>query len=480
VRTPALFHSWWLDEFITRDAATLPLIKPGFLLPQNRLAHSILGFALHDKGPGPLAYVLDGMFAKRSMPLGREFWLRIPGLASAVATTLLLACALPRAISTAAFGIIAAALAAALPEWGQWNMGARGYGWLGLVAIAQLATMGRIVNGMGKRSIAWIVFQGLSLAGLLLHPFHVLWTASLVFAAAVVSPAVRPQVGWNALILSAFHAAWIGLWLYCVRSAGKAGSSSPLRLFHGWQMNVASQFGVHWKLALAIVLAGACAIALLRSARVRRGERLLMWHCILMAAASLVLFGVLCATFHPATRYFYGSVVCAILLAALALSKVARCIEGRQQVAPYAIALAILVLGARPAWRSSAIPTQNWGATAQLLAANAKPDDLIFVGPNSEFEVAHLYARAANVLAPMPIIIQDLQGNRYDTQTIAGLRYAMASPKRLWFVSAYMNQHRTPEFWSAVRSEFRPFASIPGKNPISILVRNPAPTATPQ
>lgn len=471
VCAPALHHrSWWIDELITRDISRLPLIRLGSASGTTPFTRSILYYTMHDTGPGPLMYLLEGMFSRLAYPMGGEFWLRIPGMAAGVTTTILLYVALRQRMRLAGT-LVATAIAAALPMFVEFYTGARGYGWLVLIAIAQWHCMQR--QNSTRHAFA---FAALSIAGLLVNPVHTLWTAVLV-AAGLLAEWRRVQSGSHRRALSltiAFvivilvHAAFLGAWIYSV-SHSQTGSATTLRTASA--AITMSRVGHSWPILLLISATLIMGLLLLRLRL--PAARLHGTICILAAIANALLLVMLCARFFPATRYFYVLPLCLIIGTGFGCDRMfskLRAMHGAPSVRPkgYSIAFVLLLPLSWSSAEQAATAVQDWWRAADSIKEHAQPDDIVLTGPNSEYEVYRVYAQPAGIKAQAPLLIEDATRTQHPLDRADGLQMLLNRKPNIWLITASLNQHRTPQYWQLVRDNFHVVEHVPGRESILI------------
>jgi len=303
-----------------------------------------------------------------------------------------------------------------------------------------------------------------------------LWTGSLLLSALIVNRSRRMPIVINGALVAVVHIGWIWFWYSCLKATKVGGLSSTGSWFAGWQQKLSTHLrDSSFPVVLAVLVAVAAIVLLTRKRR--HQSKFLCWVAIWMAAGSATLFTFLSLSFFPATRYFYGLIICAVLLGAgllwQLLLRISTQLREPQPAVLACAVLAVMAVGIYPAYREARTPEQDWAAVMKRLAVDAKKEDLILAGPNSEMEIARVYAKAAGVAAPVPVILQDKQKQLHSAQTEDGLRLCLEVKKRVWFVTAYRNKLRTPQYWSLIDSQFTPVATVPGKNPIQILLHTP-------
>lgn len=466
VRAPALTErSWWIDELITRDIGRLPFFRPGAFSVQNYFTHSIVAFAIHDTGPGPLMYWLEGLFAYYAEPMGGEYWLRFPGIAAGLLSTVLMAFCMWRHAGAAA-AIFAGVLAAVLPAWVGWSTGARGYSWAVLCALLQVFLSWQYLH-LRKRGVFLLLYGFTSTAGVLVHPFHVIFNVAAWLAMFSVKPFRKAGLITAGALLLLVQAAWLLLWLRAVQQVSSVGVRAAHWNSAALQEALVKLITTDWSLCLSLValsLAGAAA-----TWKFRRPE----WRFIGMLAAVMGVLGLLLALvmsvrLFAAGRYFYAASVPATILAGCVFQRLIAWIRLRfgnrftRPVVQLSAATLILLLGL-PAYRQADTPVHDWAAVVAWLRGNSGPGDVVLTGPNSEYEVYRVYAQAAGVPATAPVTISNRRGNVISVQTPLAVQALLKSERRLWFVTAFYGQHRSPEYWRLIGKNFREQRRFPGK-----------------
>lgn len=485
VRALALYHrSWWIDELITRNTARLPLWKSGVLHPENRFIHSILGFCLQDTGPGPLSYTLDGALAQFAEPLGGEFWLRIPGILAGVTLVALVLYA--PAQRWRAGALAAGAFAALFPPFVDWSTGARGYAWGVLIAGAQFAVSLSDDDGVPRamRSArVWILWLVLALIGMLVNPLHTVWNIALVFGAALAwitrreFRRVSAKIFFSALAVAiALNAAYVALWWKMA-----FGSESHPRATAGLE-EIGARFAALFStvlsnpenLLMAILLVATCALAVV----LRRRERTLANALLSAAIVYIALSVVLLSRQFLELRYLYPLTIPLVyLLGAIVQTGYERAERrvGSARAAPLLALFCVIVLAAQagPAARRALTPMHNWRDTVLRLKALVRPNDVVFCGPNADFEVLLAYGRAADLPAVVPRYVRAADGRMVDAFTTQGVRSVLDQHARAWFVSPFWGVVRPPDYWRTIQSEFRDVFAVPGRAPIRVMLHDP-------
>jgi hypothetical protein len=479
VCAPSLIHrSWWIDELITRDISRLPLFRLD-AAGTTPFTHSILFYTLHDTGPGPLLYLLEGMFSRLAYPMGGEFWLRISGiLAGACATGFLYF--LCRVIIGHYGAVVAATVAVFLPAFLEAYTGARGYAWLIFFALVQLYAIYAALRGDGRAIIIWMFTAG-AILGMFVNAVHVVWTSCLVLLV-VLSHVKRPSTSRAAMrtrvsalaVLVTISAGWLGIWLHSVMNA-RTGSATSLT---GVSLSVAVKRAfLESRYVPGLIISNLAAALLLFSYR-SRAARLHAVLSLVVSVASVIFLLVLNARFFAAPRYFYPLWITLLVSCAFVFQRMA--IRMRRNArswlpAGFAVAVQVIVVGllAADAYRTVSMPVQDWWGATEYIKQHAKPDDIVLTGPNSEYEVYRLYAKAAGVQAQAPLMIEDALRRQFPLDRVEGLRMLLSQKPNVWFVTAALWQHRSKDYWALINNRFKPVATIPGQGAITVLKSQP-------
>ncbi|MGI8907782.1 MAG: hypothetical protein ACR2IE_14975 [Candidatus Sumerlaeaceae bacterium] len=469
-----LHRSLWIDELVTYDIARLPFYKTGFLGNARPFGHSILGYALQDPGPGPLMYLLDGMFAKLARPMGGEFWLRLPGIAAGALSCALLFAWLRRRAGF--FGASISALGAALlPLLIEFYTGARGYAWLVLISIVQWRLIWAVMQERTHSVRVHLLFVGASTIGMLVNPMHTLWTGCLLIALLVLR-GMRSQQGrgsGSVLILlittAVLHGAYIALWFYAMKASG-AGTAATVR--GNVELSYILRRMLEQKPVLQLLLINtALALPLLFVRRTPARFQGLLGLCTTLG--SVLLLAVLCSRFFAAPRYFYALVLCSIISAGFLVQRAFNFMRLRgsrsaSQVALLVCSVLVVTVLVGPARNRAKTPLQDWWGAAEYLREHAGPNDIVLTGPNSEYEVYRLYANTAGVKAQAPLLVEDATRKQHHLDRADGLGMLLERGRAVWFVTAAFGQHRTLEYWQLLRANFDEAARIPGRTDLVI------------
>jgi hypothetical protein len=482
VRVPALFgRSWWLDELLTWKVASLRLWETGAPRANRDFAHGILGFTLHDAGPGPLMYLLEGSLHRLAHPMGAEGWLRVPGMLAGLLCVLLCLAGGRRSTGTRFGALCLAAVAASFPGWVDLDMGARGYGWLVLLGLLQWHAMWRLAGPVRKGhqvrggAITWLlVFVAASCAGLFIHNVHVLWTCS-VGAALIYTRVSRKRSSIAKLgavwIFAAglchvvIHAGWMLLW-----AKGVMSQPAPTSSVGVWQRVAAHITGSWDHQALVLLLLIALVVVGLFA-----GLRTRVPRAVVVAIGCTVVFGlclnvVLLARFAIAARYFYALTIPLAWGVARTVGSLPGWSRGkvdRQTVEVCALA-ALLLLPVKSAMWHAATPEHNWRAAMEFLKPRVTPGDLLVCGPMADMDVLQEYAVAAQLAALPKRLVSAAPGRTVDLFSADGLRTAFSSGRRMWFITANWGAVRPPAYWHLIEQQMDHAATSEGKNPVVI------------
>ncbi|MGI8908859.1 MAG: hypothetical protein ACR2IE_20490 [Candidatus Sumerlaeaceae bacterium] len=478
-RLPGLFgRSWWLDELLTWKVAQLPLWRDGALDVPRSLSHSILGFSLHDTGPGPLMYLLEGVFSRWAAPMGGEFWLRIPGIAAGLATIGIMLLRGRIWTGSRSGALLIAALAATFAGYAEFSTGARGYAWLVLAAVLQWdLTFRLLLRRETNPLLAWAAFSGLACAAVLLHSVHVLWTGSLLGGILVAryfrrgSAASKLSRGWLAaglLVMLIVHVSWIGLWQHALSASFVPAFTQGNPLAKIWH-TLLDYRGQEAPILLALVGVISGTAAMWKWSGMPRAILLAIFSAVVCCG---LLNALLLLWFAPGARYFYALTVPLLwMLGCLAVAIVRS--AGKYSAAAgewvkLGLLLLILVAPLKSAIWHSGAAEHNWRGAMDFLKSRVQPDDLLLCGPNADLDVMIEYVRAAKLPAQPPRWLTNEFGQRFDCLTLAGLQQALRSGRRVWFVTPHWGIVRPPEYWQLIRDRFQQAALIPGKIPMQV------------
>lgn len=496
IRIAAVFRgSWGIDEIITWDIARLPLYRPDFILAARGPAQSILQFCLHDTGPGPLTYIIEGLFAGFAHPAGAEFWLRLPGAGASIAVLLLFALGAKQLRITPTGQIISVAIAAVFPMWIDFAAGARGYSWGILVAALQLRLLLQLsipsLSSHQNRN-GFALFCLLAIAGALLHPVHLVWDAGMLFGTFVARYRLRrsalASLGarefWGSVLLAFVGVcAWIGVWAFTLlqshaQSQAVAGSAQILvQRTHEFFRDVAGEGRVSVGLLILYSAFGYW------SSRRRIVLLPARFGFVATTLLSLGLLLLLSWRFFAATRYFYPVTIGVVWLAGqlrvprlpgLAVSLGQSRAGGNFKLTspqPLISILALVIVGTTLpiSLRRATAPPYDWLNATRILKGKLQPPDIVICGPNSESEVLNRYASALHLPTQSPRFIQDEHGRAFDLQSPAGLKTAMASGRNVWFVTAFRGLVRPPDYWQIIDRGFCEVARARAQNDILLL-----------
>lgn len=477
--------SWFIDEFVTRNTGRLSFWRPGALDASLPAAHSVVSFTLHD-GPGPFTYVLDGLFASQAYPLGGEFWLRLPGIAAGCMTVLLILVFGKRCLGSSEGACAMAAFGAALPAWIDWSGGARGYSWGVLIAMMQFGLMMRLSfaasTPMPRRANwLWILLVAATIAGWMTNPYHMLWStgilAGVLYARFKLNRAQAAQLSAASLGLGIGAAAlpyavWLLLWIPRISARGATPGSNAITGSVQRLLQALSVRSTVVALAECASLVTVCCWAW-RKRALRPG--------VVCCAAACPMFALLCAVLSArfvAGRYFYALTVLLCWFAGYLTQECCALIRLRLGASSakavfLALIAAMLVLPLKQAIWLAVTPVHNWAEAVRWLKPRVRKTDVVFLGPNADFEVFSAYAGAAGLAVASPRWIFDENGRRYDAQREAGIAFALKSGRRLWFLTPFWGAVRPPSFWDYVSRNFVEAALIPGRTPIRIMVHDP-------
>lgn len=488
-------RSWWIDELITRDVARLALWSPAPIEPDRHLVHSIVGFALHDTGPGPLTYLLDGALASWAEPLGREALLRLPSVFAGILFLILLAVFSVRHGGGVLGALVTVAGAAVWPAYVEWSTTARGYSWLLvatllqfwlLVSIGTPPDSGRGNNTLGKARTKWAGLCTLSIVGCLLNPLHTVWNAA-IFVAAVTGrfglkcSGTVPESGlqkldrpafWSGIVLScAANLAWVAVWIPVFFTGAKRHQDAGPVIQH--LIAVLGEAPRNPETAGAI---GAMVFSAFVASALFRTPRRRMAALIIAIATALMVPVALMATMKQflLLRYFYALTVPVFWGIGLLLSQRIRLDSGgtlhRFLVHVPALFALALILGLLPySFRLAHTPQHDWAGVVRFLEKESAPGEPVLCGPNADFEILRVYAEAGGLRVALPRFVNTSDGGRLDAFTREGVDAILASADRVWFVTPYWGQVRPADYWEFIAANFTEVAAIPGRTAIRVM-----------
>jgi hypothetical protein len=427
---------------------------------------------------------LDGFFAERAEPMGGEFWMRLPPMAAAILTLLLLlVCG--RHIAGSRTGAVAMATGfAIMPAMVDYGTTPRGYAWGVLLGFLHLTALvrGRLAARRRCRRTAWAwwtLAAASGIAAVLVNAVSLVWvTACLIAAGTGCGSGGRAQrcgpvsVGFA---IGAATALWFALWL-----PGLAATPNTMPASRGpfdtlsQLVNVVRELyhdGTVAVLALAALLMviGRCG---------KRPKPLVPVHAVWLA---LFLSGILAAgfayKFFLAPRHLFPAQMALLLLFGLSAEPALRCLS-RRIGERFALRLAtaglcLIAIAALPfALRQAATPMHDWRNAIRNLAADYRAGDMILCGPNSDLEIVRAYASAAGIPAEAVPRWIDAGGRLLPSSSEEGLAAALESKDRIWFVTGFYGQVRPASYWALVERHFRKIrATTTGRLPIILLAR---------
>ena len=507
-RAPALGpRSFWIDEFVTWDVAGFPFWRAGSLTAGKLDRHSMFAFAVNDTGPGPLMYLLEGLFAGFVKPYGGEGWLRLPGVLAGMATVALLLWRGVRWTGGRDGALVMAAFAALHSHWIEASGGARGYGWLLLLTTLQAGLTIELTTGrgfVGWRQV-WLVWCAAATAGVGINPLHGLVAGALAGPVLVERWRRRSfSAGGRDSVVAEMPASWfwgaagaaalvsggyMAFWYWRIShgaSASIAGtrvirrSMAPAELASRFAEQVAGSPDVAWLLGSGVVAAVIAWCFKSRGGTGPAGRRAAAVAAIglWLAPATVVLVLGLLRGHFLVGRYFYALAVLTCLCMGLAMQRLAGALAGPRRTEMRRMlwaAVACAALVSVPAgWRLSSTPIHDWAAAVSRLKSISVPGDAVLVGPNADQECFRFYAKAAGLPFDATETYYDAAGTVRDARTYPGLKILLEqSDKRIFFVTPFLRAVRTPAYWSLAERSFTPVADIPGRGAIAIRVRNP-------
>jgi hypothetical protein len=489
-RAPALFaRSWWIDELITAQVATRPLLGPDFWDPTQKPSASILGFTLQDTGPGPLTYLVEGLFARWAHPHGGEFWLRLPGIFAALLMAAIIFVFGKRWWGSARLAAVMALATAVFPPWVDFSLGARGYMWTVLVLLLHMAALVGFVRTWPHASLwrAGLVMAALSTLAFYITPINMVWCwpfwAGLTFVALRSSTRSRRYV-WQVLLICALGAALFVipyLYVWLVRVGAKQNNlvnpfsmDRALARFHDFASELQRE---PWYAVL--ILAPFALMTVTAPRALHKPFTRTPWLvCALMLFSSVILAIVFAGRFFLAPRYFVGLSIPLVWGSAWALQTLAaytRRRHGRKKAELFlALAACCAILIQLPsAWRVARTPVHDWLSAVRWLSKQLQPGDIVFCGPNADIEVLWAYAKPLgwNQQVPRWLIVEG--GRRVDTSTSEAINRAIAAGSRLWFVTPFWGQIRPAAYWDLIRRNFHEVARFCGRGDVVIYSHEP-------
>lgn len=468
--------SWWIDELITWQVARLPFLNSEALSDTRPPFTSMVGFALNDRGPGPLTYLLDGMAAQWASAMGGEGILRVPS-------------------------IVAAAMAAGLVAWGAFAIGGvwgavaggcylavspavveyttipRGYAWALLASALQLVLMQRIVRQGCESTLRRdaVLFAAVTTAGFFVHPFQALWSASLVVAGIWSSGRGH---GWALVRLFAamlavpvlIGAAWLVAWhgRLSAQATGISAGLDPIRNFLGLA-EALTRAGTLPVLVVCLLVLG------LGGARFHGRRRMALRTVLVALFFGAVLAGLLIVFFRPSARHLFVLDLAAAVALGAAAPRIAHGWHFRQ-VRRLAVAggASVIFVAAAISMYGAARPRNDWQGVIEYLHPNLKDSDIVLTGPNAEIELLWVYLEAAGLKKERaPAKLLDGKGAEFDAGSEAGVAFAVSSGHRVWYVTGFPDYGKTPEYWKKVHASFEIVHEVPGWSPIFIGLRAP-------
>ncbi len=421
---------------------------------------------MKDTGPGPLTYLLDGALAKWAEPFRAEFWLRLPGFVIGVLAVPLIMLGYRKQFHLSG-AIAGGALAAMLPVWVDWSTGARGYSWAVFCGLLQiLLGLHLISRGPTRSLVAGLAV--VSTAGLLLHPFHILMTLGIYLSLLTVRDLRRSSgyVASSALfVLCQF--AWLAFWFTSVKRGASNGAVAIPVSVHSLAEAAALLLRNQWPLLLFLTGTAAGGFLAFRAATAPHWK-FVGSLSVATSVFSMVLAVVLAAQFLLAFRYFYGATIPVVLLASYAVQLCSSRFHADGKVGRVrTIGVAALVVAsavmAVPAMQAANTPVHNWSAAVRWLKDHATAEDAVLTGPNSEYEMLKVYAAAAGLRAHTPLTISNGRGQILGVQSPEAVRALLNSGRRLWYVTAFYGEHRSPEYWNLIGENYREVARFSGR-----------------
>lgn len=493
VRLPAYHQrSWWIDELITAQVAGRPLTGPDLWDATRKPADSILGFTLQDTGPGPLVYLLDGVFSKFARPVGGEYWLRLPGLVAALLTIGMLYIFGRQWWGSRRLAATITLWAALFPPWVDFSMGARGYAWTVLFLLIQWHALWCLVSGsqtLDYRSRLSIVTLAVTtVLCFYLTPLNLVWCTPLWLTAAYFywrnrqsfTPRLLRAVAVAALATAAAVVPYLMIWLMRLSAKGLGGGTITLHRAIARLHDFVDELSREpWYAVLAFV--PLCLTALISILRLDRRPPVAMmtltsWFTLVsgtMLSAALVLL------FFLAPRYLVGFSIPLVWGSGIVFKQLLLFARHRwgQKFASYIILILTLLIATietPSALHYARTPVHDWLSAVLWLNARKSTQDIIFCGPNADIEVLWAYAKQFHWDQQVPRWLIVENGRKVDTSTLEALQRALLSQRRLWYITPFFGQVRPPAYWAFVRKHFREVARFPGRGDIVILLHEPS------
>jgi len=493
VRLPALRErSWWIDELITAQVAARPFWGPDVWDRTRIPRESLLGFTLQDTGPGPLTYVLEGVFAKLAHPNGGEQWLRLPGILAAILSVVVITVFGWRWWASRRVAAIVALLAAIFPPFVDWSTSARGYMWTILVGVLHIATLqteadARRAAYSQSRPMAWFLLSVLGIIAFYLSPLNVAWVLGFWVGLGYLEFRRNEEIGLPARWRFAIGALvlWcMGCLPYLVVWLGRLASKGPFNeQTASWPlvMNRVRDFWdevVRFPSYLVLVLGS----PLLFSFAARRRWR--YWHHRpIILALGCALFGIailaaaLVTRFFLAPRYFV-SFSLLLLWSVGWIFKDAwgalRLAFGRnvaQRIIVTATAF-LCVLQVPASLYYAKTPVHDWLNAVRWLTAQIRHDDVVLCGPNADIEVLWAYSKSYGWDSQVPRWLVVDKDKKVDTGSEEALRLLLKTQYRLWFITPFIDKVRPRMYWKLIHENFHVEKKFPGRGELLILRRD--------
>ncbi|MCX7626661.1 MAG: hypothetical protein N2Z21_10710 [Candidatus Sumerlaeaceae bacterium] len=487
VRLPALGErSWWIDELITAQVAARPLVGKDFWDPARKPAESILGFTIQDTGPGPLVYLLEGIFASQASPLGAEFWIRIPGMCAAVLTIALIWFFWKYWWQSSRVAAMSALIMSVFPPWVDFSLGARGYMWTTLILVLLHTTFLKCVRVRPRTEwFAYASMAFLSTVAIYLTPLNIawLWPYWVVLLFHLLRSAADRRQTIRLYLLSILCVIFFCL-PYLLLWYRRLGAKSGALQDFSWTRAVTSFRNFAYELIkepwYGILIVGPFLLLVLLPRRIfnKPGNRLIRLTCWLMLSSGLLLALYFAGRFFLAPRYFVGFSIPLLWAGGEFLNQVLLILRRRfgRFVAQNLLVLTpafLCVVEFLPAHRYARTPVHDWLRAVRWLNERIQPSDIVLCGPNADIEVLWAYTKRLGWHGQVPrwLIVED--GRRIDTSTTEAIRRALASGRRLWYITPFWGQIRPPDYWKLIKENFREVARFPGRGDIVLLVHDP-------